>query len=372
MENQFTLNVKTALDVLLPVAAFAASERSLADAYKHVLIKHDGGKCFAIAGNGNQTLIRTLSLPMIAVEPFEVCLDGVKLRAILSGLKDAAEQDMTVSWNDANATVKVGRSKLTLSVIDPKSYPSPEKLGAEAATVVLPLPVILDALRSVFHACADKDARHYLNGCYLSFDENKLIVAGTDGHRLCRMVKQVGNGNAGQGILPRKFVEHFQLNAGKITGDVRVRLTANMVEATWDGGQLRSNLIDGKYPDIGAFFNAEHTRLFQCSKESILNSIARLRATVYDKLPSLSIEACNSELRLVTLDEHKAESGIDFLVATVQSDMKPLSININYLSDCINNIDDDNLDFMLAKTGGVVIKPSQHGAYQEIIQPLRR
>ena len=373
MENQFSISVKTALDVLLPVAVFAASERSLADVYKHVLIKHDGTKCFAIAGNGSQSLIRSLSLPMLAVEPFQVCLDGVKLRAILSGLKDAAEQDMVVSWTEANATIKIGRSKLTLAVINPSGYPSPDRLGNDASTLILPLPVILEALRSVFHACADKDARHFLNGCFLSFDVDKLIVAGTDGHRLCRIVKQVGTGNTGQGILPRKFVEHFHFNAGKVAGDVRLRLTSNMVEATWDGGQLRSNLIDGKYPDISPFFDKGNIKLFQCSKDSMMQSISRLRATVFEKLPSVAIEASSSELRLVTLDEHKAESGIDYVGATICSSLeKPISININYLSECINHIDDDELVFCLSEHGGVIIKAADSSEQQEIINPLRR
>jgi DNA polymerase III subunit beta len=372
MAEQIPLGVKTALDVLLPVAAFAAGERSVNDVYKHVLIKSDGNQCFAIASNGSQSLIRALPLPLLS-EPFSVCMDGVKLRGILSGLKDASEQDMLISWSASSATIKVGRSKLTLAVIPASTYPSPERLGDDAATVVLPSGVILDALRSAIHACGENDVRHFLNGCFLRFDEQTLVVAGSDGHRLCRIVKTVNTSTSAQGILPKKFIDLLHQNAGKMGGDIRLRMNRNMVEATWSGGQLRSALIEGQYPDFTRFFDAKHTPLFTCSKQSILQSISRLRATVYEKLPSLSIESDGGELKLVTLDEHKIESGIDYLTAKIDSNgLKPLSINISYLSDCLNTISDDELNFSLAETGGVVIKSANNVDYLEIIQQLRR
>ncbi len=54
MSQQFSLSVKAALDSLLPVAGFAATERSVNEVYKHVLIKSTGESLYAIGCNGAQ------------------------------------------------------------------------------------------------------------------------------------------------------------------------------------------------------------------------------------------------------------------------------------------------------------------------------
>lgn len=369
----FTISVKAAIETLMPIAGFAASERSQNEVYKHVLITNNGSQCFAIGCNGAQSVIRSVPIPLMS-EPFKVCIDGVKLRAILSSLKDAAEQELSFSWTESVATIKVGRSKLTAAVVNPDSFPHPDRLGDEHFEIVINGSVLLQSLRSVAHSCAARDVRHYLNGCHLKISDSSFSVTGSDGHRISRVIKPLAgqSGNA-EGIVPLKLLDLLQANVDKNVGDIRVRISANMAEFTWTGGQIRSTLIDGKYPDTSGFFNCEPKRLFSCSKHALLQSISRLKSTAFEKLPSLAIDAENGELRLATLDERKEESGTDFIAATLtNAELTQLSVNIIYLSDSLNQIEDDEVLFELVSGNSLKIQSVNNPDFNAIIAQLRR
>lgn len=374
MSNQFSLSIKTALELILPVAAFATVEKGINEVYKHILITHNGSQCFAIGSNGSQSVIRAIPLPMLT-EPFKLCIDGIKLRAILVGLKDCSDQDMTISWTDALATIHVGRSKLTLPVINADGFPNPDKLTDEHFSCVMSASMLLQSLHTVSHACAVRDVRFFLNGCFIKFSENGLTVIGSDGHRISRVIKTVKSqsSSGAEGIVPKKFLELFQSNIDKNTGDVRVRMSAAMIEITFNGGQIRSSLIDGKYPDTTGFFQtSDPTPLFVCSRHAMLQSLSRLKATVFEKLPSIGIELKNNEIKLATLNDKKEESGVDFLAATVTGIDTILSMNINYLSDCLNQIDDDELSFSLCAGNSVKIQSVHNPEFNGVIAQLRR
>lgn len=373
--TEFNISVKDAIASLLPIANFAASERSANEIYKHVLIKNTGSQCFAIASNGAQTVIRGVPLPLIGSEPFSVCIDGNKLRAILSTLKDADEDTIHLSWTDAVATLKIGRSKLTAAVVNPSGYPDPEKLGQEHNSVVLPFGALLQSLRSVSHSVAVRDARHYLNGCHIKFSETGFAVTGSDGHRLsrvCKSMSQTGNG-ASEGIVPVKFIDLVASNVDKNCGDVRLRMNSYMVELTWNGGQIRSTLIDGKYPDVSPFFDAKDERkLFSCNKSSVVNAINRLKATVYEKLPSIAVDVENGEIKLSTLDDKQSETGVDYMSAEIADETTRLSVNISYLSDALNQIDDDAVSFYLVKANSIKVASVSNPEFSAVIAQLRR
>lgn len=369
----FTMSVKDAISTLLPIAAFASSVRSQVDIYKHVLIRSNGSQCFAIACNGAQTIIRTIPLGLVS-EEFQVCIDGAKLAAILSSLKDSQSENMTISWTDAVATVKVGRSKLTAQVVDASGFPEPQKLGDEHSSIIIPSGLLLSSLKSVIHSCASNDARHFLNGCHFHFNESGFTVTGADGHRISRVCKAIVSNTqvSSSGILPKRLVDLLSSVLDKV-GDVRIRLSPVMIELTMQGCQIRSVLIDGKFPDTTPFFAGSEQPLFSATKQSVTNALNRLKATIYEKLPAVSIEAENQDVKLTTLDEQKKESGLDFVSAKVVDPNLKISMNISYLSDALMQIsDNDTVHFSVVTANSIKITSENNADFCAIIAQLRR
>lgn len=382
MGKSLVISVKQALDNLLPVVMFASDKgKGVLPIYSHVLLKCTAKGLVAISGNGAQFTCRTVSHDN--TEECEVCIEGAKLRTILTSYKDQPEtQSVTITFDDdagTGAVIKCGRSKLNLNVVDPSTYPSPDKVNPENVfEAIMPFRVWRDSLLGCSHAVAQNDARHYLNGMCIRFNDGQFTVISSDGHRLSRVLNNtVTAGRSIEAILPRRFLDMISI-IPKGTSDIRIRIDSRMIEITWNGGQLRSQLVDGRYPNIDPFFSGEAINHFKVDRQQLLSALLRLRATVDDSRPAIVIAPEKSgELRVSTEGLGQVETGEDFITAEIFSDFTPMALNINYLSESLNSFSDETLFFSKSLKGigshgvsHVMIKGA--GEKTDIIVPINR
>lgn len=381
MGKSLVISVREAVDNLLPVVMFASDKgKGVLPIYSHVLLKCTAKGLVAISGNGAQFTCRTVSNDN--TEECEVCIEGAKLRTILTSYKDQPEtQSVTITFddagagiNDAGAVIKCGRSKLSLNVVDPSTYPSPDKVNPENVfEAIMPFRVWRDSLLSCSHAVAQNDARHYLNGMCIRFNDSQFTVISSDGHRLSRVLNNaVAAGRSIEAILPRRFLDMTSI-IPKSTSDIRIRIDSRMIEITWNGGQLRSQLVEGRYPNIDPFFSGTAINHFKVDRQQLLSALLRLRATVDDSRPAIVIAPEQSgELRVSTEGLGQVETGEDFIAAEILSEFTPIALNINYLSDSLNSFSDETLFFSKSPqgVGHVLIKGA--GEKTDIIVPINR
>lgn len=374
MNQSIVISVKEATENLLPVVMFASDKgKGVLPIYSHVLLKCSAKGLVAISGNGSQFTCRTVSIDN--TDDFEVCVEGSKLRTILSSYKDQPDtQKVTISFDASGAVIKCGRSKLSLNVVDPTTYPSPDKVNPDNVfETVMPFRVWRDSLMGCSHSVAQNDARHYLNGICIRFKEDLFTVVSSDGHRLSRVLTEnVAAQRAVEAILPRRFLDMMSI-IPKSTTDIRVRIDSRMVELTWFGGQIRSQLVDGRYPDIDGFFSGAKEEHFMVDRQQLLSALLRLRATVDDIRPAIVITPDQAgELRITTEGLGQIQTGEDFINAEIFNDFSPMALNINYLNDSLHSFSDEKLYFSKSAQGigHVLIRGS--GGKTDIIVPINR
>ena len=376
MNNTLVITVREALDSILPVAVFAPTDKSILPIYGFVLLKSSPKGLVALSGNGAQFLLKNVS-PNVT-HTHEVCLDGAKLRAILTGYKDLpADQSVTISWDETGAVIKSGRSKLTLNVVDASTFPSPDKVSPDNLfEVVMPSHVLRDSVNACIHAVGQKDARFYLNGMCFKFSDDKFSVVSTDGHRLSRVLTQsVCCGRTIQAIVPKRFLDLLSVIPKGIQ-DIRMRIDSRMIELTWLGGQIRSQLVDGQFPETDAHFAMPCQQMFKVPRQELISALNRLRATVDDKRQAILIgmdqsDLTQSGLRVATEGSNKTEiTGEDFLAVNILNSFSDLSLNINYLNDCLNSFSEPDLVFSRGDKGVVLI--TGQDSKIEIISPINR
>jgi DNA polymerase-3 subunit beta len=366
--QQLTITVKEALDSLLPVAVFAASEKSPLAIHNFVLIKIQNGSVYGIATNGAQTLTRRIASTMDV--DIQLSVSGVKLRAVLSGLKDInGQQALTITVNGSEGLIKVGRSKLVLETLPPESFPSPLKLSVESTEVTLPASVLLEGVKSVIHSVADRHTHAFFNGLNIILENNTLSLVSSDGHRMSRVLRSDVAATAGKinAILPRRFLDLLSLVPK--TEQIRLRVDSNMVEITWGLGQIRSNLIDACFPDTQRHFSATGTEAFSVHRESLLSAITRLNATADDKRPVIQISKDAGDIKLETLNMQNAVTGEDFLPARVDSDFS-ICLNLRYLQDALSGFSDDSVSFEKSELNFIALK-GLSSERVELIAPIR-
>lgn len=367
--NQINLTIKEAVDNLLPAASFAASEKSSLPIHNFVLIKNQSGFIFAIATNGAQTLTRRVA--QYIGEDFQLCVDGQKLQAIISGLKTVDNQKpMVISWENLDATIKVGRSKLVLGMINPDTFPSPNRLS-NSYDCTFKASALLDCVNSVVHAVGVRNAHSFFNGVNIRIDAGVLSVISSDGHRLSRSVCNDtinDTGSSINAILPRRYISLLSMIPKN--ENIRLRIDASMAEITWIDGLIRTSLIDAEFPDTRGHFDSSSVNAFSTSRESLLLALARLNATVEERRPALKLNSASGELQLTTLSEQNKVTGEDFIGASIGSDFS-VCINLKYLQDALNAFPDEQISVQLSDLQGFIAIKGSTSSMTELIAPMR-
>lgn len=367
----FNVSTDEAISSIMPVASFIASEKAQLPIYGFVLFKLKEGKLFVQSNTSAHTLTRSVALEGMDLLPdFSVCLEAAKLRSILSSLKDG-NASLTFNIDGETAVISAGRSKLKCPCMSAETYPEPPKVD-EAFSVKLDFLKLAELFRRTKHAVAVNDVRYYLNGLNLNFSNGELKVIGTDGHRLSTLsLSNLDFSGEASFIVPKKLVD--MIAADKTDkGGIRLRADNNMVELTWAGGQIRGKLIDGRFPDTGRFFNAQTALRATINRDSLIQSLARVRAVADAKTQTIRLGKDGSELKITAIEGNDV-AGEDWVSQSVcgDSDFADVGVNAAYLMDALSGFDDQDLRLSQSVENQYLLLESANSTKREIVMPFR-
>lgn len=343
--NYISLNVKTLLDNAMNATALAASYKGKMDSLSFVrlLVLKGGKQAFFSASNSAQAHTIGFEVTDTNIEDTaEVLISGAKMRQILSGYRSLKpDTKATIEWSGFGAgqcTFKAGRSKLKTDTQDPEMFPAPLKIKEDdCGQAFLNYATLTQAIQSARHAIPSNDVRYFLNGLNLAVQDSKLLFTGSDGHRLYRgSVESVDAKHSMNGIVPAALID--MLTSVKADPDTpcRIRMDEQGVEVVVANNLFRSNLIDGKYPNVEQFFENEATWLADVEPQEVLDALNRLQATVDEKTPAVCLDFSGEEIGLTTVCK-TAVTGEDAVGGTLLTKLaNKISFNIRYLMDAIS------------------------------------
>lgn len=371
----FSVSGFDALNSVLPVASFVKTNAANT-MLGFVYIKASDDKLFCLSANGSQCLAKSVNLTLQSVPEFEICLEGAKLRSIIGSLKDAEKIDFTIEGD--TATISAGRSKLKCPAMSAATYPTPPRVAAETFSMKLSIESLMQLLKRTRHAIGVNDPRFFLNGLNLVCDNGVVTANATDGHRLSSYtVKGSQFEGAANVIVPKAMVDLLagdkSLSQSAKGTSVKIRLDSNMIEVVWAAGMLRSQLIDGKFPDVTRFINTEAILQATADRQAMLTSLTRIRGVADDgKIQTIKLENSQKELRLYSIDAQKELSGEDYVTGAVCEDVfdKPYSVNSSYLSDALTSFAEDDLLLSLSGNGMMLVSKSCPEKF-ELVLPMR-
>lgn len=368
----FKVSTTEAISSILPVASFIASEKAQLPIYGFVLFKLKDGQLFVQANTAAHTLTRTVALDGMDLQPdFAICLEAAKLRSILSGLKDG-NATITFTIEGEAAVISAGRSKLKCPCLPATDYPEPPKVET-AFTVNIEFSKLADLFRRTRHAIAVNDVRYYLNGLHMNFAKGSLRVVGTDGHRLSsHSLNDLSFEGEVSFIVPKKMVDLIASDKAD-KGTIRLRADQNMVELTWGGGQLRGRLIDGKFPETDRFFSGETALRATINRDSLIQSLARVRSVADAKTQTIRLSSDGTELK-ITAVENQEVAGEDWVSDAVcaKSGFPDVGVNANYLHDALSGFDDQELRLSQSvQANYLLLESASDPSKRDIVMPFR-
>lgn len=166
-----------------------------------------------------------------------------------------------ISHADGALTIKQGRSSRKLMALPSTDFPMPKPLAHATSFAIdaAPLLKILDTARV---AVSTEETRYYLCGVFLQIEDDKLVAAATDGHRVVQVKHPAPAGAAGMGdsIIGTKAVNLIcRFLADTEDGaQVELALSDKFYRVGTGRASIEGKLVDATYPDYRRVLRADH------------------------------------------------------------------------------------------------------------------
>jgi DNA polymerase-3 subunit beta len=269
--------------------------------------------------------------------------------------------------------VQAGRSRFSLQTLPARDFPKLQIPEGQGLDFSLPQGLVRKLLSRVQYAMAVQDIRYYLNGMLLSVQGNRLTVAATDGHRLAVDASDLPE-EVSQGvdvILPRKTV----LELIKLLGDeeeaVHVQVNQSQVVFRRPDFELRSKVVDGKFPDWQRVIPVGHDKTFAVERQRLSQSLNRAAILTNDKYRGVRLALTAGSLRIACSNNEQEEAQEEL---DIDYSGEPLDIgfNVQYLQDALNNLGGElvNCSFGDPSSSLLVTVPGDEN-FRYVVMPMR-
>ncbi len=367
------LVLRTPKDALLkPLQAVAGvvERKHTLPILSNVLVEVMGGRATFIATDLELQISTAAEEEGAADAAFTV--SARKILDICRSLPDAEPISLELS-DEQQIRIQSGKSRFNLQTLPARDFPKLQIPEGEGLSFSLPQGQVKRLLASVQYAMAVQDIRYYLNGMLLSVQDNRLTVAATDGHRLAVDATDLPQA-ASLGvdvILPRKTV----LELGKLLSDddepVQIQINQSQVVFRRPSFELRSKVVDGKFPDWQRVIPVGHDKIFVIARQRLSQSLTRAAILTNEKYRGARLALTAGSLRIACSnnEQEDAQEEID-----IDYDGEPLDIgfNVQYLQDTLNNLSCEAVQCSFGDpTSSMLITIPGDENFRYVVMPMR-
>lgn len=346
--------------------------------YGYLLFTSCDGVLTVTGSDGNQTMTKQLEMnnETYATNDGQLCVEGEKLVRVLRSMAENKAVNISMLKDKTDkALIRCGRSRIQLQTIAASKYPQVEQIGDEAQSVSLATSTLLTVLKQTVYAVAKKDVRYYLMAVNLKCENGYLTATSTDGHRLVTQTIEVAasdNVVDMELLLPANAVNTLLKISGE--GELSIRYDDNKVEFACGDGLYRTQLVDGRFPDIKRVIPTEADCLntFRAEKGAIMEVINRLTSAVdSDHKSGLSIESESSDtVRCAVTSNTDAESE-DWIDCTFTGEPLKVKFNPRYIEDATRHMPSDDVVLHFDRDGKMLMRPVGDFNISAVVMPQR-
>lgn len=196
------------------------------------------------------------------------------------------------SVENGQIEISAGQVNVTIPCLNPYEFPSFETLVDFTSFTISSC-----ELRKIFlktkHAISSGEMRYYLNGIHLKTDNNRLVAAATDVHRLAiSSVSKPINLELHEGIIvPKKTINEIIKMTDHLKDDdlLSINLSNNRISLQINNTTLISKLINGKYPNYCGIFEIKPNKRFSIDITELENAVELASAIADGKVKVVNL-----------------------------------------------------------------------------------
>lgn len=289
----------------------------------------------------------------------------------LPDLSTVSIKKMENNWIE----IRCGSAHFKLVGLPVEEYPSLPDIGKEK-TIGLPAAVLKEAIRRVIFSIAQEDIRYAMNGALFQIEENRLLLVGTDGHRLAYASTELESGRSPEKvevIISRKALGELMKLLPDAKEEVQFGKFENFLFFQVDSHLLLSRNIEAQFPNYDKFISLRNDKTAVFNAVELNKTLQRVAVLANERSRAVefSLEEKGATLSSVNPEMGEASDSME-----IQYEGTPLKIGFNsqYLSEFLSSMSAEEVIFELnTESTAALLKPkgTDQYDYRYVLMPMR-
>lgn len=353
----------------LYLAQSIADRKSTTPAVANVLLRTDGTESVLCAATDLRTSMAA-DIPVTVVKEGGISVGAKHLYEIIKSLPD---DDVLFKKADNNwAEITSGKARYKMVGMSDRDFPRlPDHREVKFKEV--DAGTLADMIRKTIFSVSSDDTRHHLSGIFLESDGKIARMVSTDGHRLCKVERELGDGPVLEKgvIIPRKGVAEIRRLIDGIEGGCDIGFEKGTLFVKANDVALSVTLVDAQFPPYKQVIPQGHETQLRLDRMSLLESLRRVSIMSSERSWGIRMDLARGRLRIASDNPDLGEAREDL---EIEYDGPELVIGFNarYFIDVISEIESESvvLEFNGELDPGL-IRPADSQDYLGVVMPMR-
>ena len=273
--------------------------------------------------------------------------------------EDASAEE-TEAETEALATLTSTSGRFLVRGMGAQEFPQLPVIEAGSA-LQLPISALIEGIRGALFAASPDDTKQVLTGVHLTYSQDSLEFAATDGHRLAVVETALDaelavDEDLDVTIPARALRELERLLAMEITDSVTLRYDESQVAFELGERRLTSRKLEGTYPNYQQLIPRQFTRAIALERKRLLSSLERVAVLADQKNNIIKFSLNSSEGQLIlSVEAREIGSAQESLPAQIGGDSIEIAFNVKYLMDGLKAISASEIQMQLNEGNQPVI-----------------
>lgn len=176
-----------------------------------------------------------------------------------------------------------------------------------------------------------------------------------------------------QSIVPARTIQELgKVLAKEENKEVLVEFSPSQILFKYNGIELTSRLIEGKFPAYEKIFPKTNKTKIDVDTDELIQTIRRVALFARENNNNIKLAATNDGKLNISTDETKVGEEKAEIDITMSGENNKIALNAQYLLDALSYLDIDKVCIELNdKLSPAAIKPCKQEGYVYIIMPLK-
>jgi DNA polymerase III subunit beta len=306
--------------------------------------------------------------------PGTITVPAKKLFEIIRTLPDLSGVSLKKLENNW-VEIKCGSAHFKLVGLPVEEYPSLPDITKEK-TISLPAAILKEAIRRVIFSIAQEDIRYAMNGALFTIEGNRLMLIGTDGHRLAYASAELESTRGAEKIeviVSRKALGELMKLLPEAKEEVRFGRFENFLFFQVDSHLLLSRNIEAQFPNYEKFISLRNEKAAEFNTVQLNKAIQRVAVLSNERSRAVEFQISSGIAKLSSANPEMGEAS-DSIEITYDGEPLKIGFNSQYLMEFLTAISSEEVVFELnSESTAALLKPKGNDQfdYRYILMPMR-